>query len=499
MNKRHQNLLLACALGLAGGYVAAKWLSPSPRPRGLAGNGGLVTAGMRDTIALAVDVLAPTFAKGVIVRRPKVVALAERLELDRRAVRRLQKLHDKYGDGPLMLPLPVRKQAVLLAPEHVRRVLDESPEPFSAASSEKRAALSHFEPKGALISCGRERAARRSFNEDVLEHERAVHHMVGKFLPAVDDEAARILAGARQRGELDWDSFNAGWTRLVRRIVFGDGAAGDQEISDMIVALRKAANWAFMHPKKTGMRERFLARIHAYLERAEPGSLAAVAAGIPKTLDTAPEQQVPQWLFAFDAAGMATFRALALLGAHPEQAARARAELRSNPGMARQYLPFLRASMLESLRLWPTTPAILRQTTRDTVWNGGTMPAGTGVLVFTPFFHRDDRRMACADRFAPELWLKDDKVRDAQDRDWPLIPFSSGPVTCPARNLVLMLTSVMLGALIDEGADGKALRLAPQGRLDPARLPGTLDNYGLRFAFAAADTAAAVPQPGSPS
>lgn len=483
MNKRNQNLLLAGALGLAGAYVAGKWMSQSSRSRdGAAKHGGLATASLFDTTALGVDVLAPTFAKGVIVRRPKVVALAERLGLDERAVRRMQKLRDKYGDGPLMLPLPIRKQAVLLAPEHVRRVLDESPEPFSAASSEKRAALSHFEPKGALISCGRERAERRHFNEQVLEHERAVHHMVGKFLPTVDDEAGRLLAGARASGELDWNSFNAGWTRMVRRVVFGDGAAADQDISHMIIELRKAANWAFMHPKKTGMRERFLARIQAYLDRAEPGSLAAVAASVSKTADTAANQQVPQWLFAFDAAGMATFRALALLAAHPEQAARAREELRSHPGMERQYLPFLRATVLESLRLWPTTPAILRQTTRDTGWGGGTMPAGTGVLIFTPFFHRDDQRMACANRFAPELWLKDDKVRDAQDRDWPLMPFSSGPVMCPARNLVLMLTSVMLGALIDGGADGKALRL-PHGRLDPARLPGTLDNYGLRFAL----------------
>src|SRR5690606_6451899 len=177
----NQNLLLAGALGLAGAYVASKAVSQSSRSRAdAARRGGLVTAGVLDTAALAVDVLAPTFAKGVIVRRPAMVALAERLGLDARAVRRMQKLHDKYGDGPLVLPLPIRKQAVLLAPRHVRRVLDESPEPFSAASSEKRAALSHFEPKGALISCGRERAERRRFNEEVLEHERAVHHMVGK-------------------------------------------------------------------------------------------------------------------------------------------------------------------------------------------------------------------------------------------------------------------------------------------------------------------------------
>lgn len=485
MNKRNQKLLLAGALGLAGGIVAGKLISQSSRKNGKASDAGLPTASVLDTVALAVDVLAPTFAKGVIVRRPKVVALAERLELDRRAVQRMQKLHDKYGNGPLMLPLPIRKQAIVLAPEHVRRVLDESPEPFAAASSEKRAALSHFEPRAALVSCGRERAERRRFNEEVLEHERAVHHMVGKFLPVVDDEARRLLNAARAQGELDWNTFNAGWTRVVRRVVFGDGAAGDEEISDMIIRLRQAANWAFMRPKRTGLRARFLARIQSYLERAEPGSLAAVAASVPQSAETSANHQVPQWLFAFDAAGMATFRALALLAAHPDQAARARAELRSHPGMERQYLPFLRATVLEALRLWPTTPAVLRQSTRDTAWNGDTMPAGTGLLIFAPFFHRDDRRMPFADRFAPEVWLENDRVRDAQHRDWPLIPFSSGPVTCPARNLVLMLTSVMLGALIGEDADGQALRLAPQGRLDPARLPGTLDNYGLRFGFGA--------------
>ena len=482
MNKHNRNLLLAGALGLAGGLVAGKLI---PRSRGAAGadEDKLPTAGVLDTLALAVDVLAPTFAKGVIVRRPAVVALAERLELDRRAIGRMQKLRNKYGSGPLMLPLPIRKQAVILAPEHARRVLDESPEPFSSASSEKRAALSHFEPQGSLISQCPQRTARRRFSEDVLEHERAVHHMVDRFLPMVDDEAGRLLAKAHGQGELDWEIFNAGWTRMVRRVVFGDGAADDQEISDLIISLRKAANWAFMHPKKPGMRTRLLERIQSYLDRAEPGSLAAVAASVPKSADTKANHQVPQWLFAFDAAGMATFRALALLAAHPDQAARARDELRAHPGIERQYLPFLRSTVLESLRLWPTTPAILRQSTRETRWDQGTMPAGTGVLLFTPFFHRDDQRMACADRFTPELWLKDDKVRDVQDRDWPLVPFSSGPVMCPARNLVLMLTSVMLGALIDEGEGVRTLNPSQQGRLNPARLPGTLDNYSLRFVF----------------
>jgi cytochrome P450 len=125
--------------------------------------------------------------------------------------------------------------------------------------------------------------------------------------------------------------------------------------------------------------------------------------------------------------------------------------------------------------LWPTTPAILRQSTAATRWEGGSMPANTGVLIFTPFFHRDDQRLPYADRFTPDLWR--DGVDARADADWPLVPFSGGPAMCPARNLVQLLTSAMLAALIE----GRSLALVSGPNMDPARLPGTLNNFGLQF------------------
>jgi len=470
MTKRNDTLLLAAGvLGAFGaGLVAGKALVRSTP----ATDDALPQASLLDTIALGLEVFAPAVAKGAIIRRPKVVGLAERFALDRRAVQRMQKLRNKYGEGPLMLRLPIRKQAVVLAPAHVHRVLNESPDPFSPASTEKRAALSHFEPKGVLISQGEERTERRAYNEAVLDHRQAVHSLVDSFLPKVEEEVGRMLAIARRRGELDWDAFARGWYRLVRRVVFGESAADDQELNDLTVKLRRNANWAIFHPKDRQARARFFERIAGYLARAEPGSLAGMMAGMPTTPRTEPVQQVPQWLFAFDAAGMTTFRALALLATHPDQAARARKDMRSDP--ARQHLPFLRATVLEAVRLWPTTPMILRQSTRATHWDNGTMPADTGVLVYAPFFHRDDQRLPHADLFTPELWLK-----ERSDKDWPLVPFSEGAAGCPGRNLVLLLASSMLAALLD----GRAVELAPGRRLDPARLPGTLDNYTLRFKF----------------
>jgi cytochrome P450 len=472
MNKRNDNLLLAAGvLGAFGaGVMAGKALV---RPSTASTTDTLPKASILDTIALGLEVFVPSVAKGAIIRRPLVLAMAERLGLDRRAVQRLQKLRNKYGEGPLMLRLPIRKQAVVLAPAHVHRVLQQSPDPFSPASSEKRAALAHFQPQGVLISQGRERTGRRAFNEEVLDHRQAVHRLAASFLPKVEEEAGRMVAIARRRRELDWDAYAQGWYRLVRRVVFGESAADDQELNDLTVKLRKNANWAFFHRQDKQTQARFFERIQTYLDRAEHGSLAGMMAGMPSDAGAAPVQQVPQWLFAFDAAGMATFRALALLAAHPDQAARARKDIRADPG--RQHLPFLRATVLEAVRLWPTTPMVLRQTTRETQWDQVSMPAKTGLLIFAPFFHRDDQRLPYADQFTPELWLK-----ERSDKDWPLVPFSEGPASCPGRNLVLLLASSMLAALLD----GRSVELAPGRRLDPANLPGTLDNYTLRFRFA---------------
>ncbi|WP_298251294.1 hypothetical protein [uncultured Arthrobacter sp.] len=122
----------------------------------------LPTATALETTRVVLGVLLPTIAKGPIIRRPRMVGLAARWDLDTKAVGIVRQLHAKYPDGPLLLKLPLRKQALALAPGDVDTVLARSPEPFSPASSEKRAALSHFEPHNVLISQGPVRTVRRA-------------------------------------------------------------------------------------------------------------------------------------------------------------------------------------------------------------------------------------------------------------------------------------------------------------------------------------------------
>lgn len=432
----------------------------------------LPQASVGDTLGFLLDVFIPTAAKGPLIRRPRVEALSERLGLDRRAVARMQKLDRKYPDGPLLLQLPIRNQAIILRPGHLHAVLSQSPEPFSPASSEKRAALAHFEPRNVLVSTGPERTARRALQEQALDTSSPVHRFANVFLPVVREEAEAMLRAAEGKGVLDWDAFNPAWQRAVRRIIFGDAARDDTELTDMLTRLRKDANWSGLKPKRRTVRDEFLRRVQERISAAEPGSLASVMRGRDGDAPDAPTDQVPQWLFAFETSGIAGFRALALLSTHRNEALLARDEITNDTSGGRR-LPFLRATVLESVRLWPTTPMILRQTTRETTWDTGTMPAKCGVLIYVPYFHRDSRRLPLADRFDPALWLRDD-----DQEDWGVVPFSAGPVRCPGRHLVLLCTSALLARLLRD----TDYTLQDADRLSPDRpLPGTLNNFSLRF------------------
>ncbi|MET8764500.1 cytochrome P450 [Lentzea sp. NPDC004782] len=365
-----------------------------------------------DTTRVLAKVLLPTLAKGVIVRRPGVMAFSEKLQSDATAIDTMRHLRDRYGPEPVRLRITGRSVAVLVDPADVGRLLAESPEPFAPATKEKKAALKHFQPHGVLISEGAARQERRELNERAL---RPDHERIGAV---VRDEADLLTRHVMSTGELTWDSFDQAWWRIVRRIVLGDRARDDDQLTDDLKALRQNANWAFLHPRQEGLRERFQRRLDEYH---------------PELPD-----QVPHWLFAFDAAGIVTMRALAIGG-------------RGTHGI------------LESARLWPTTPVILRESTEPTRWHGTWLPKNTEFVVFTPFFHRDPDRLPYADRYAPEIW---DKPLDPA-----IVPFSGGPGVCPGRDLVLATGSAMIDALSEH------LTFPALG--EP--LPRTLNHFGLRM------------------
>ncbi|MCX6464169.1 MAG: cytochrome P450 [Pseudonocardiales bacterium] len=449
--------------------------APSTRPAGdpatdpgtgegaAAGGHAPARASARDTARVLGGVLGPMLAQGVIARRPRMTALAQRRHLDDRADAILRRMRERYGAGPLRLRVPGRSVALLLDPDDVHRVLRDSPEPFAADTREKRGALGHFQPHGVLVSHGAVREERRRFAEAVLDTGHPVHRLAGTIGVTAREEAARCADLARVTGTLDWPAFAAAWRPMVRRIVLGDAAREDREVSDLLTALRGRANWSYLATRRPDRLRRLRRRLGAYVDAAEPGSLAGLVAAVPAPDRADRVDQIPQWLFAFDPAGMATFRALALLVAHPDVLARV-------PG---DDGTLLRGAVLESVRLWPTTAVVLRDTTAPTRWGGATLPAGTALGVVSSFFHRDPATVPGADRFDPDRW-SDGRADDGRT----LLPFSAGPVVCPGRELVLLVAAEFLRALL-----GRATPALTDGPLDAARpLPHGLDPFGLRFA-----------------
>ncbi len=397
----------------------------------------------------------PLFAKGIILRRPTIVRWLQASGLERLGVAALQRLRARHGAGPAILTLGFRDVTVLLVPRDVRRLLDETPVPFSPDTREKHATLAHFEPAGSLISRGTARQARRTLNDRALESGCPRHSLAARMEPVVAEEFGPLAAADSLRFEV----FRDAWFRMVRRCVFGDAARDDVALTRLLFRLRAGANWAFLAPERRVLRARFLSHVARYLHRPAPGTLAARLAATAAP-GTRPEDQVGQWLFAFDAACIATFRALMLLAADPKALRRAHA----NDDAERS---FLRACVLESIRLWPTTPVILRESDRLTTWQGVTIAAGTGFLVHVPFLHRDAERLAYANRFAPDIWLDGTAQRDT------LVPFSGGPGECPARHLVLMLASATLGTLVWN----RRPTLSPDAAMDVDHVPMTLDPF----------------------
>ncbi|MEV0587230.1 hypothetical protein [Nonomuraea sp. NPDC050310] len=376
----------------------------------------LPRASLPASVRLAAQVMAPPLLQGVILRRRSGVWLAALADADGRATRLLRRMRARYGDGPLVVPLPGRGPLILpLAAADVERVLaDPAHHP---ATREKTGALAHFQPDGVLATRDPGlRARRRAFNERVL----------AASDPGVLGEIARQeLRTLPRYGRLTWDAFSAVHWRIARRVVLGDGARDDEALTWMLNRLRGDANWSYLRGHRTDVRSRFERRLRTHLERAEPGSLAARAAATPADPELHAEGQVPHWLFAMDAVGIAAYRALALLAAHPGAP--------------------IRESVLESVRLWPTTPIILR-----------TAPDGATVAVHVPYVNRE----AGGDRFAPGAPTG--------------VPFSAGHAACPGRDLATELATAELTELLRE-------RQFAGPRL-PAVLPGSLDHFALTFA-----------------
>ena len=444
----------------------------------------LPSASLIQNVRFNALVIVPQAIQGIFRRRRKAVAVATRAGVDGQAVGLLAGMKRGHHAGPVWVRV-VREPALLLfAVADIRRALQGSPEPFAPDPESKRRGMGHFQPDALTISRGELWENRRRFTEAVLDTGKPLHRRADRFLAACREEAAALIEEVEGAGggTLEWDPFNAAVRRITRRVILGDSARDDEEISDLLASMMDDANGL---PKEVSEHYGpFIERVRGYVEAREEGSLVALFEQAPQDDRTKPVGQVPHWLFALgDTLAINAFRALALLATHPVQRRRVEEELAvaraegPTDAEAVARLDYLQACLHEAMRLWATTPLLSRETLEETRWNGVAVPAGTQVLFSNIFNHRDRDAHDFADRFAPEAW-----TNGGDAEDWSFNHFSHGPQGCPGTGIAVFVGVALLAELLIR----RRWRLAGGGTLDPDKpLPNMLDYFGLKFAVEA--------------
>ncbi|MGI5350600.1 cytochrome P450 [Streptomyces sp. CA-250714] len=381
----------------------------------------------------------------------------------------LRALRNRYDGAPVLLSGASGDMLVLLDPADVREFFARPVRELALDAVDKTKMLSVLEPTGVVCSHGDLRQQRRALNDQVLAPHEDAHPSCDTFRTVIAEECTRLTTGPA----LPFARLQRTVERITRRIVLGDQGAGDEELHRWLVALRKEGNWGAVRRGPTPAGRRMYAaattRLHVYAEHAPAPTLLGRAMATSCEEDVDAVGQAHHWFLALDAVAAIVARTLLMLAAHPAEQA-AIHEAAQAPDTTR-----LRACVLESLRLYPVVPDLLRILRTDTTWRGVPYPAGTHVLVPIGFLQRDSDLVPGGSLFAPGRWLE-----EGTDHDPRMAPFSHGEGRCPGDRLGLMAaTEVCAQVLREHRVTGG------RPRLDPHRpLPGALNASGIQLTLA---------------
>jgi cytochrome P450 len=429
--------------------------------------GGLPSASLPEALSVILTGVLPALVRGLFSPRRSAMKLLTSLDADGRAIRVLSNLRRKHGGEGIKLL--AGRIVVVWGQRAITQVLDGSAEAYAGDSGAKAKGMSHFQPDALTLSHGDEWRDRRAFNESVLAAGESLHPFARRFLQVVAGEVERHGA----RDALAWPDWERLFDHITLRVIFGDRAREDQQLTSLLEELMREANRVV----GLGRSDRYY-ELYGRLERylLDPGteSLIAQIAHAPQSDRTRIVQQIPHWMFAMrDTLAANAYRALAVIVADPSVQERVCRELAgvdlSDPG-AVDALSYLEGCLQEAMRLWPTTPLLARETTREVTLAGERLEPGTQVMLLNVFNHRDPENVEGADRMAPERWSE-------PGRDYRFNHLSNGAQDCPGGPLVSLLGKAVLARTLERYS---LVLNRPQLR-PGAPLPHMLNFYRVRF------------------
>ena len=404
--------------------------------------GKIPTLSTREGLSYSLSQMLPNYLGGLFTPNRTGAGFWSKLHPDPAAVRLVSRLRKKYQSDYLYLSMLGKKSLLVLDPEGIRQILDHSPELF-AEPKIKRKGMSHFQPNALTISRGADWRERRSFNEAVLESGQRVHSYGEPFSALIRQETAAALQASGST--LVWEDVARLFQRITLQIIFGAGFT-DLSLSHELQQMMSESNRGFAL-KKSRYFDDFYARLRTQLKKARADSLAFACSQAPTTENTRVANQVPHWMFAMaDTLAINTVRALAAIVAHPAAETQVRQEMAQvelSSATAIDQLNYLEGCLQEAMRLWPTTPLLVRETVIDTELGGETIPAKTQVIINNSFNHRDRETHPFADSFSPEIW-RDSRV------NYHFNHLSNGTQGCAGKDLALFVGKAVLANLLNK-------------------------------------------------
>src|SRR5215218_7080992 len=257
---------------------------------------GLPDASLVESVRFVVAGLLPALVRGLFSPRRGAMKLLTAVDADARATKMLR---------------------------GIREVLDRSADVYDSGSGAKAKGMSHFQPDALTLSHGDDWKDRRRFAESVLATSQTLHPDSRRFLDVVADEVQQLGLN----GELTYGDFEKLFDRMTLRVIFGDRARDDHELTELLEKLMGEANRLVGLGPNDDYYE-FYGMIEGKLRDPEPGSLIAHIAEAPHSDHTRVTHQIPHWMFAMrDTLGSNTYRALAVVVADPQVESRVRQEI----------------------------------------------------------------------------------------------------------------------------------------------------------------------------
>lgn len=429
------------------------------------------TAGVLDTLRFNLRYVVPNILQGLFIRRPRGVALFARLNRGFVSAGLGPRLREAYGGDAARLRFLSKPSLLLFDQEAIQRVLDNSPDVYGPPAAKCRG-MAHFQPAAVTVSTGVDWQSRRAFNVAALGDPYADMELATMVHAVCAEEGAALGAKA----ELRWADFAHASQSIMLRVIFGRADDDHRTAHEMLRALMSRANWLIVRPSRRRL-EAYQTRVQRLIAGAARGTLAFRARTLPDAASIPMADQVTHWMFAMsDTLCENVARAAGVIHAIPRSRDLARQEVRNvdlrNPA-APGLLRYTRACLEETMRLWPSTPFIVRQALHTDTICGHRIAPGDQLVVPNVLNHVDPRAVARASEWYPERWLE-------HSQPSKFYHLSGGAQSCAGAQMARYVGTQVLAELVNSGEFH-----THNPRIGSAqRLPASYDPFAIRLVAA---------------